>query len=492
MTHIQYIFLALFFLLASVNLFMLYRKIRRDHFLKMVVKAFVSKNSLRSNESFFSTRILQRATYFLLKRRNSKARKTLDFLLYGRTGVAKRYFYAKGEVFLSEGLEAFDSSVTAIRLLKQTVKEFPNDMDAAATLVSLYFLHNMKDKALPLLDKIDDKKAGNYARAVKYYYQAFFALNNGDMLSATELSQKAGKLFNKEKAFIEEAKAYVLMGTIYRVSMMEDVAQFMFETALNIYNKMNVQDGVADVLGNLGMLMVLESRIDEAMDYFNKALEINKNLKREPAVVNVLNQMGLMYLSNKKYDEALNILRESINIAEKTNCLLGKAFSESLIANLKYQQSLWDEAIEFSSKAIELYKNSAETSSYLECLYLQALVFFEKNELDKAANILRDIISINDDKPSCFHVANAYSLLGLIDLQLKNYKSAKSLLQQSLNLEHKNDRFSCIAMDYANLSLIEAKLGNSSLAKDNFEAALEFAKMQGDDKLYDEIKSFYH
>jgi tetratricopeptide (TPR) repeat protein len=443
-------------------------------------------------ETFFSTRVLQKAVYFLLKRRNSKAKKTLDFLLYGRTGVAKRYFSAKREIFLSDGLEAYDSPVTAIRLMKYTVKEFPNDMDAKAVLASLYFVHNMKEKALPLLDRIDDKKAGRYARAAKLYYQAFFALDNGDMLSATNMAQEAGKLFDKEKAFIEEARAYILMGTIYRISMMQDVAQVMFETALNIYKKLGVETGVADALGNLGMLMVSQLRFNEALDYFSQSLEINKNLKRESAVVNVLNQTGLMRILNKEYDDALRVLEESLDMALRIKYPLGKAFCESLIANLKYQQRLWDDAVEFSSKAADFYKNSTEVSSYLECLYLKSLALFEKNEFDQAADVLRKVISINSERPSCFHVANAYSLLGLIDLQLKNYKSAKSLLQQSLNLEHKNDRFSCIATDYANLSLIETRLGNNDQAKDNLEAALEFARIQGDDRLYDEIKSFYH
>lgn len=88
-----------------------------------------------------------------------------------------------------------------------------------------------------------------------------------------------------------------------------------------------------------------------------------------------------------------------------------------------------------------------------------------------------------------FHIANAYSLLGLIYMQKQDLSRAKALLQQSLHLEQNHNRCTGLAADYTNLALIENLSGDKDAAGQNLQIALEYAQKTGDEELLELIKN---
>ena len=168
-------------------------------------------------------------------------------------------------------------------------------------LAALYFVIGNTSKGRIILENIDIKTLNQYEKAKYLYYQSICDIENGDMLSASENCSKAIKLFNKEKAYLEEAKAYILIGTIYRISCVEDVAQFMLDSALQINQKFNYKVGEAEAYGNLGMLMIMQERFEEAKAYFEKALDINIKINRLSSICDIYNQMALTALLEKEY-----------------------------------------------------------------------------------------------------------------------------------------------------------------------------------------------
>jgi tetratricopeptide (TPR) repeat protein len=105
-----------------------------------------------------------------------------------------------------------------------------------------------------------------------------------------------------------------------------------------------------------------------------------------------------------------------------------------------------------------------------------------------AETCLRKIIDQEKSHKSCFHIANAYTLLGLLLLKKNDVKGAKTVFSQSLNLELYNERNIGVAIDYTNLAIVEQKSGNIEKAKDNINIALEYAK-DVDRELYENIKN---
>ena len=93
----------------------------------------------------------------------------------------------------------------------------------------------------------------------------------------------------------------------------------------------------------------------------------------------------------------------------------------------------------------------------------------------KAETVLRRIIQEAGGHSTSFHIANAYSLLGLVFMRRGELQRAKGLFQQSLEQEQKNDRWSGQACDYANIGLLELRCGRKEQAKTHLNAALELA-----------------
>ena len=116
-------------------------------------------------------------------------------------------------------------------------------------------------------------------------------------------------------------------------------------------------------------------------------------------------------------------------------------------------------------------------------MYLLASAYFETEDMEKAEQILRTITREAKDNPVNFHIANAYSMLGLIFLQKGELLRAKGLFMQSLQLEQKHDRLNAAAADFANIALVEQKRGQTETAKKNLETAVSFAKACGDAEL---------
>lgn len=253
----------------------------------------------------------------------------------------------------------------------------------------------------------------------------------------------------------------------------------MFEAALKLNEKLGNQAGCADACGNLGMLMVLQERFEEAAAYFEKAEKLNAEIKRNSALADIYNQQALMLLLQKEYKSAV----QKLTLVSKTSSdKKSLAFGQELLAHVYYEQKKYKKALPAAETAEKLYKGS-NLSAMLESVYLQALCLFELKQFSEAEKLLRKIITVSCKNESSFHPANAYNLLGLIFMQMKDFKRAKGLFQESLSLEQKNDRLTGIATDYANISLIEYRCGNLEAAEKTLQIALEYAKAFGENEL---------
>ena len=233
--------------------------------------------------------------------------------------------------------------------------------------------------------------------------------------------------------------------------------------------------GEADAFGGLGMLWTMRENFDDALAYFQKSLEINQSCQRHTAEAFVLTQKALALLLQKNYDEALACARMALDIHTKSGNNKGQAFAHQVSAYVYVEQQLWSQALPEALDAARLYQHEGDISAILDSLYLTARIQFELQSFSLAEKTLRSLLKQGENSSGCFHLANAYSLLGLIFLQKNNLARAKALFLKSASLEQKNERFSGAATDYANIGLIETKLGHISQALKTYETALTYA-----------------
>lgn len=464
-------YIGFFLLLFSAAVFFLFwKKLAFDHYFKLSSKALILRQIKSSSSLYFSTFALRKIIRLLLRFPSLKNRKILWNLALGRISSALRFLHHK-KFFLEEAcLQALFSPDKALSLFLKL-----DSVDARIEQASLLFEIGRKDESALLFSLIDIKCCSPYFRAKAFYYLAQFALTEGDMAQAFEKSSLAAILFRKNKAFIEEGFAYLLSANIFRLSASEDVSHMMFRQAIRLFQRFSHPAGEADAWGGLGMLWTMRENFDDALSYFQKSFDLNQTYSRPLAAAYILTQKALTLLLKKNYSLALETAQSALEAHLRNHDENGQAFTHEINAYIFCDQNLWNKALIEAQAAVALYQNGKDVASLSDSLYLLARIQFELNDLNTAEFSLRTIIELANQSPSCFHVANAYSLLGLLFLQKNELQRAKSLFFKSAGLEQKDERFNGAATDYTNIALIEDKLGHTNQALKTLETALRYA-----------------
>ena len=286
MKYFVFICLFIFLLLCLWSIVRYYAHLKIWHFYKLSFNALYKK---QKSEPYVSSFYLMQIIKFLVKKHQNRI---LLLLSSGKTKPAET-FLLKHRLYLQALLlKIMSSSAQNINQLENFVKDNPNNKAAIAELAILYFNENDISKTKQCLNNLPVSGKNNYILARSLYLQAFFDAREGDLLSASVHANQAVQIFHKLKAFYEEALAYLVSGIIYRTAIITDVAQMMFETALKIFQELNLPNEKAKIFGNLGMLMAIQKRFDEAIVEFTHAHNAN------PKDKNTLIELANLYTNN--------------------------------------------------------------------------------------------------------------------------------------------------------------------------------------------------
>ncbi len=292
--------------------------------LKLIIfarKALSKKFSAGCAESYLPTYYLRRIVSLLIQ---NNAKHQLVYLCAGRINPAARRLEEQKEIFLSHILRAVKGQTSYRADFEKYIKANPNDNAALTELGILYFLAGEKEKAQLCLNNISGRQK-KYASARQKYLQAYLDTDDGDMLRASQNASLAAKYFHKLGAEYEEGQSYLLLGIIYRVAIISDVSQMMFETALQIFSAAKCPVETANAYGNLGMLMAIQQRFEEADDYYQKAEKIMLDNGCSLGFAVICNQQSLLQLmqnNNEKAEELALKALKSINKTQTTPVLL--------------------------------------------------------------------------------------------------------------------------------------------------------------------------
>lgn len=481
MNYLFYIivFLSLCGIIFIFPLFM--RRLKFDFFCKHVLSKIVANHPL-----FFSEYVVRESIKCALRQRSKK----LENALLSANIQQVSALLKKSRKPLSLLLKAFDAPSKVIPSLTKLYKKNPKNSELAVWLAWLHEVTENTSLASLFWDKVSEKNLSPYLRAHYLLHLGKVALKNGDLEYASRQFYDVAALLHRQKCFYEEAQTYLHLGTIYRISFMGDVAETLFLSALKIYRNLKYSDGEAQTLGHLGILMIGEERFEEAEDYLCRSAQIFRDNQRFVPLAEIFNQQALLSLLKKDYKKATNALRQAKKIHSQYKNTVGIAFATELEANCFWAQEAFAKAAQKALQASSLYKKTDNISGFLDSLYLQAQSLFRLGNDTETEKILRQIITNGQKDCGCFHLANAYNLLGILYMRQKDLQRAKGLFQQSLDLEQRGVRLNALAIDYANMGLVEFRCGQKETARKNIQTALDFARETEDDDLSAQLQKY--
>lgn len=450
------------------------RRLRRDYYGKIITRTLLAKAA--AENGIFISGPLRRLTGRLLNSSSAKAKQQLADLCAGKTDGISDPIRHPAE---AAALSALTSPQEALLFLEKK-------LDGGNILLLtawIYFNAGNADTAESYQEKAAGLKLSRFYKGLDRYLQAAAALREGDLLTASEKASQALSLLRREGAAYEAAKVYFLLGTIYRISAVSDVAQLMLTEAADIFLLMGADKDAAETIGSRGMLMAAENRREEAAADFEKASELFRRCACANGEADIINQQALTALMYGDSAKADRLARQAQTLQKAAGKTDGRGLSAEIISRAATEKKDWETAIKYAVSAQQDYQTAGNHPGFLEALLLQARAYLETGNDEQAEKLLRRLIEKAQNRSSCFHVANAYNLLGIMYLKQGDLQRAKGLFQQSLNCESSNNRTDGMAIDYANLALIEYRLGQREQGDKTVSTALEYARAFGETEL---------
>lgn len=308
-----------------------------------------------------------------------------------------------------------------------------------------------------------------------------------------------------------------------KVDLMLELATFLgdeegdYETALTycqealaLAKSLNYLEGEANAYRRIGSAYANMEEYSKATEAYDKAQDLFQELKDDEGYYNVLIRKGTMAYVDGDVKKSEKYLKESIEFFSKSENLelLGEAYA---YLGLVYQnENRLDEAFEYFSKAIELYRQiqSPDLASFLINLgdiyiaredyqtaldlYLESLSLRESYEEEAVLGYLHQYISglydeLGDYEKSIEHtqkalffhqrqndiaqIIDAQQKLSILYYELADFQGALNNNKELLDLYELSDSTAAYNVTLVDIGLCYAKLNNQTLAIQYYEKA---------------------
>lgn len=160
-----------------------------------------------------------------------------------------------------------------------------------------------------------------------------------------------------------------------------------------------------------------------------------------------------------------------------------------MLARISLRRKQYSEALCRADEALALHQKSRHRPGIFENLYLKAEILYASDDYEQSAGILTALIKEKAPAFTTFYPANAYTLLGLINLRQDRLNTARTLFKQAIDLENSQNRIKGAAIDYNNLAELALREGSGEEARTYLQQALSYAEMLEDEELKNYLKA---
>lgn len=241
----------------------------------------------------------------------------------------------------------------ALRICKEIEFEFERKDCLYGLIGNIYFIKGDYDEALKYyrksldVSKSDIDRAGTLVNMFRIYFR------RKEFDKALNLLEEAEKIFENYGNYRGLILVYVNKGEILLSQNRMDEALRFFKRSLEISRETGNLGYEISALKGIGVIYRFKGEFDRAFETLNDALEKAKLLKYDEGVANILYNMGLLYMDVGRYEDALRKLEESLKVRKG---IYGKAKTLMLMGVIKNKLNKKDEALKHLKEAKEIFE----------------------------------------------------------------------------------------------------------------------------------------
>jgi class 3 adenylate cyclase/tetratricopeptide (TPR) repeat protein len=377
---------------------------------------------------------------------------------------------ARGKYANTEAAEFYVQALDAARAVAdakpETVAEVADSLGEVRFLMSQYegarraFVTARKHSApdsIPWAEFLRKEgrmleREGRYSQALRSYSRALKAL---DRLGANETEETRAQLYasygaarywqgrmregadwarraieSAEHAGARAALAHALRLLEVCLEELGDPERYEWVgRALSVYEELNDETGIGDVLNNMGIAAYADGHFDEAMEFYRRSVRARERSGDVSGKATTSNNLAEVLLDQGRFDEARPLLEEALNVfraAKQTSgiTVIQMNLARSLVvSNIDRALELFDEAISFGENA-----GATALANEVRVRRLEALVISGRNR--EAAAYADDLAHIDSTNLGDRLVLNITRLRSWILLRLGDDDGALGCLDR--------------------------------------------------------------
>jgi tetratricopeptide (TPR) repeat protein/DNA-binding MarR family transcriptional regulator len=395
-------------------------------------------------------------------------------------------------LFLETGL---DYEVMTQLKSKYLLTEVSNDYYVVHDLIKNHFYSSLAEPrkksihtkiAKHYLDVLNDLNSieamYHYVAAKNYGKAADIAISKG-----TSLIEKGCYL--KFETTLEEvvkekvkdtklAEIYVLRGHLQKVKGSWTSAIKYYQSALKIYEKHNLNVKNSDTLRMIGNVHRDNGDYPEALKKFNLALKLVKESESE-VVSKIYDDIGTVRLRTGEVDKAGKEILKGVKIAKRLANDKQIALNNHTLGNFYLCKEEWDKARQIYRDCADVFESFQNFRMLAVCYNNLAITYYKTNDVKKAINFWKKSLSISE-KIGDITVMMSYVNLGFITYKSGGWDQTELYCQKALEISESIGNALVTSAAYSILGHININRRNFPECIEYYEKALGLREKEGD------------
>jgi signal transduction histidine kinase len=223
------------------------------------------------------------------------------------------------------------------------------------------------------------------------------------------------------------------IGFEYRISNPDSTIWFCTQ-AFDYGKELNLQSGLAESLGFIGLAYTYQGKPKEAHEYFTRAITLATEQADSLQLAHNTNNIGRLYFDQGDLSRAYKTFLQAQAIFETLGDKSGMAYVYKSLSAVYKSQHDYEMALEAGRKAYYLRDEIKDTRGMLSSLSDLAMIHFQIHEADKAVECLgkADRLAIKTDD----QISRAELKLNVSEILLKEQKpeEAEKEIRQAMQI----------------------------------------------------------
>ena len=264
-----------------------------------------------------------------------------------------------------------------------------------------------------------------------YYYKNTYAKPDA-IITLTkyhyQLGKEKGVVKQMASALNERSYAHYIKGKLNK-------SIEVLKQSISLFEKINEPKNLIAIQSNIGSIYKEQKDYLKAFNSFNTSLKIIRDFKLKTSEARILTEIGDIYNTLNELDLAMEYFDKSLTI-----CISNKISKQNQIgsiflkkAEIYYKKQQYNQALEYSNKAIIEFNDTNNKNALSNCYMLLAKANKKLFEKDLALTFTNKALAINYELDNNSKIIEAQILKSYLLLDTKPTQ-AKNLSEKSLQL----------------------------------------------------------